>query len=777
VSSKSLLAASLAFVAAAASAQVVSPPAIPADDQATRLPTVEVIGVSPVLGSGVERDKVPANTRSFSQSDIARDGTPDLSGLLDRRIPSVNINGVQDSPFQPDVQYRGFDASPVLGTPQGLAVYQNGVRINEVFGDTVNWDLVPDFAINRVNLVSANPVFGLNALGGALAIEMKNGFNAEGGQMTLSGGSFGRRDGILEYGVHSGALAGYIGGRVLYEEGWRDHSPSSLHQLYTDLGGEGERGNLHLTFAGASNLINAIGPTPAQLLAGSRSAIFTSPQSTRNDLGFLTLSGGVPLSDALDLGGNVYWRRFRQHIANGNTSDAVACDPAVAVDTLCFGDNATVLFATNGQPVPNFLGGLDPGQIDRTSTVADGLGGSLQLTRKTPLFGHGNHLVTGFSLDHGAVRYRANSEIGTIQPNLLVSGSGLIIDQPAGDLAPVSLDTTSSYYGAFASDTFDLSDRLSATLSGRYNLALLRLEDLGGSNALSSNHRFSRFNPALGATFKLTPNVTAYGGYAETNRTPTPGELGCADPTRPCLIDNFVVSDPDLKQVVARTWELGLRGNWRPEETSRLTWSVGLYRTDNQDDILNVPSSVTGFGFFENVGRTRRQGIDASIAYTAERWSGYVDYSLVDATFRSSFTLSSPTNPFADANGLITVRPGNHLPSIPEHRLKTGAEYKLTPDWTVGGDLVVASGQYFRGDESNQNPKIPGYYLVNLRTSYEISDNIELFGKINNVFNTKYETFGIFFDPTQVPSLGLSDPRSLSPGTPLAAYAGLRITF
>ncbi|HLJ64803.1 MAG TPA: Plug domain-containing protein, partial [Stellaceae bacterium] len=187
----------------------------------TVLPPTEVIGVTPILGSGIDRDKVPANPRSFTPNDLERNGTPDLAGTLEQRVPSVNTNGVQNSPFQPDIQYRGFDASPVLGTPQGLAVYQNGVRINEAFGDTVNWDLVPDFAVNRVNLTGANPVFGLNALGGALALEMKNGFNFQGGEAEISGGSFGRIEGTAQYGQRFGNFATYIGTHQLSEEGWR----------------------------------------------------------------------------------------------------------------------------------------------------------------------------------------------------------------------------------------------------------------------------------------------------------------------------------------------------------------------------------------------------------------------------------------------------------------------------------------------------------------------------------------------------------------------------
>jgi iron complex outermembrane receptor protein len=740
----------------------------------TTLPTTEVVGTSPLLGSGIDRDKVPSNVRSLTDRDLLR--PPDLGAALDQRNASVNINGVQDSPYQPDIQFRGFDASPLIGTPQGLAVYQNGVRINEAFGDTVNWDLVPEFAINRLNLITGNPVFGLNALGGALAIEMKNGFNFQGGQAALSGGSFGRREGVLEYGVEAGNFASYIGGRALFEDGWRDHSPSSIHQLYTDIGARNDSSSLHLSFAGASNLINAIGPTPVDLLAQSRAAVFTTPQSTRNDLAFVTLTGSHKVDDTTALDANVYYRHFRQRTANGNTSNAQVCaDPTL----LCFGDATTPLIGQGGTQVTNFLNGLDPGEIDRTSTTANGLGGSLQVTNTTPIFDHGNHFVAGASIDHGSVDFRARSEIGAIELNsaLLVSGNGITIVQPDGTVAPVHLNTTNSYYGLYVTDTFDVTDRLALTASGRFNLALVRLTDLNGT-ALDGDHRFSRFNPGAGATYKLMPNLTAYAGYSEANRAPTPAELGCADPSRPCVLDIFVVSDPNLKQVVARTWETGLRGSFPGlEESGRFSWNLGLFRTDSQDDILNVPSDVTGFGFFRNVGGTRRQGLEAGAAYRSDKWFAYIDYSLVDATFRSNFTLRSPGNPFGDANGDITVHSGDHLPSTPQHRLKFGTQYAITTQWKLGSDVIVASDQYLRGDESNQNPKIPGYVVVNLNSSYEINDHVELFGRVTNLFGAQYETFGAVFDPATIPSLNLSTPRSLSPAPPRAAWIGVRASF
>jgi iron complex outermembrane recepter protein len=738
------------------------------------LPEITIIGVSPLLGSGIDRDKVPSRVVSLTGDDIARGGSHDLAGTLDRLVPSVTISDVQASPFQPDLEFRGFDASPVLGTPQGIAVYQNGVRINEAFGDTVNWDLVPDFAIDRVNLLSANPVFGLNALGGALALEMKNGFSFTGAEGELGGGSFGRIEGTGEYGVRVGNFAAYIGARGLSEAGWRDGSPASLHQLYADLGAEQGASKLHLSIAGASNLINAIGPTPVELLQQRYSAAYTSPQFTRNDLALVTLAGSTPLASDLQLDGNVYYRRFHQTIGNGNTTDAQPCGPPVGPGTLCFNDPATVLFDANGDAVPNVLGNGTQGEIDRTATTAQGLGGSLQIMATERVRDHANHFVAGMSLDHGSVDFSAASELGIIEPNLLVSGTGYIIDQPAGDLAPVRLSSTNDYYGAYVTDSFDITSALTMTVSGRYNLALVRLDDLAGTS-LSGDHHYGRFNPATGFTYKFATWLTGYIGYSETNRAPTAAELACADPARPCIVDNFLVSDPSLKQVVARTSEMGLRGATElAAPAGHLAWHAGLFRTDTDHDILDVPSALSGFGFFQNAGATRRQGVEAGAKFATDKWLLRADYAFLDATFRNALTLSSPFNPAADLNGNIFVVPGDHLPSLPAHRMKLGVAYRPAPDWTVGANLAVASGQYLRGDEANENAKLPGYHTVGLDASYRINDRISVQGVINNLLGAKYDTFGTFFDTTQIPALGLSDPRTLSPGAPRSIMVFVR---
>ena len=199
-----------------------------------------MVGIAPLPGSGIDIDKVPANVQSLSSEQLWPDGENDLvPTAAARRLSSVNLNSEQGSQFQPDFVYRGFEASPISGVPQGIAVYQNGVRINEAFGDTVNWDLIPQFAVNRMTVQGNNPVFGLNALGGAVTLEMKNGFNFHGTDVQLSGGSFGNINGFAEEGAQFGNFGFYgaVGGT--HDDGFRYHSPTDLDPgLYRSRVGE-----------------------------------------------------------------------------------------------------------------------------------------------------------------------------------------------------------------------------------------------------------------------------------------------------------------------------------------------------------------------------------------------------------------------------------------------------------------------------------------------------------------------------------------------------------
>ena len=743
----------------------------------------------------ISRDKVPSNTAVMTSSDFNHEYTTTFLDAVNRGLPGVSLGDQTGNPFQRDLDYRGFKASPVQGTPQGLAVYQNGVRVNESWGDVVNWDFIPEKAIDRLSLFPSNPVFGLNAIGGALSIQMKNGFTYHGAELEAMGGSYGRVQGSAQVGAQDGNVSAYALFESAYDRGWRDFASSShVNRMYVDVGARNDDTELHVNFTGADNILGNVAATPIQLLNQSWSSVYTWPQSTKLQLAFLNTSLNHNFSDTFSFQSNAYFRAFRQSHVDGNGTDVTSCNGGAS---LCIGDNNDPLSGpVGGPPTPNTLGTVFLGEIDRNQTATNSFGGTAQITSADKIWGHENHLVAGVSVDRGFTKFNAASELGTVDQNLFVTGTGVFINQPDAGLSPVDLHALNTYTGIYATDTFDVTSRLSVTAGGRFNFALINLEDQTGTNPLlNSSNQFQRFNPVIGATYKITPNFSAYAGYSEANRAPTPLELGCSDPNHPCMIDSFLVADPPLKQVVSHTLEAGVRGSYgKDAKTGRLTWSLGIFHTLSDDDIIEVasPLGVNNFGFFQNAGQTLRQGIEAKVDYRFDRWNAYANYTYVEATYQSAITLFSPNNPNAltDPNNgdvqFVNVRPGDHIPGIPASRFKAGVEYLVTDAWKVGGDLNVVGSQYLVHDDTNQSPKVPAYAVLNLHTAYQVTPKIEIFGLINNVLNQQYYLGGTFFQTGGFASTtrgvtnllaSLSDPRTFVPGMPLAAYAGIKVKF
>jgi iron complex outermembrane receptor protein len=768
------------------------------------LQTIEVVGVSPVPGGGIDREKVPANVQTIDASDLDHAKTPSLLDGMVQSLPGVSLSDQSGNAFQRSLDYRGFTASPVPGTVQGLAVYQNGTRINEAFGDVVNWDLIPEMAIARMTLMPNNPLFGLNAIGGALSIDMKNGFNYHGTEAELRGGSYGRVSAGAQSGYEKDNFSAYVAADTTYDRGWRDFSSSSqIRRMYVDFGARGDQTEFHVSFTGADNKLGAVVATPIEMLNQRWSSVYTWPQTTHLQLAMLQANAKWTPTDTLTLQGNAYLRSYRASHLDGNGSDAQPCDPAIDPalgGQLCIGDGGTPI--NQNMAVINTLEANSAlGQIDRNSTKSTSYGGSLQATSTSQLAGHDNHFVVGTSVDHGRSQFQANSELGTIDQNFFVTGTGVFIDQPAADVIPVNLTAKNTYVGVYATNTFDITSQLSFTAGGRFNLAQIDLQDeTGNSPLLNSSNRFARFNPVVGLTYRITPGLTAYAGYSEANRAPTPLELGCSDPANPCHIDNFLIADPPLKQVVSHTIEGGLRGEMsgggalagpaakmpRKAEPAadngwRLRWGIGLFRTENTDDIINVASAVVpNFGFFQNAGTTLRQGVEAKVDLSWNRWTTYANYTFVDATFQSAIQTNDPVT-----QSVVNVLPGSHIPVIPAHRFKAGAEYQITDAWKLGADLNVIGSQYLLRDDSNIYPKVPAYWVVNLHTSYQVTKNVEVFGLVQNLFNQRYYSAGTLFNTGGFNNSTLggnnlvtfTDPRSMLPGMPLAVYAGLKATF
>ena len=677
-----------------------------------------------------------------------------IAEYLEQNPTSITINSAQGNPFQPDVSFRGFTASPLLGVPQGLSVFQDGVRINEPFGDVVNWDLIPQSAISSIQLIpGSNPAFGLNTLGGALAIYTKSGSDNPGGGIEVTAGSFGRRAVEFEHGGKNGSWDYFFTGNLLHDRGWADHNPSRVAQFFGKVGYQTRDTDLDLSLTVADNTLEGTQTLPVSFSDNIRQA-YTYPDQNKNKLALLTLKGSHFLNEDLLLGGNVYYRNYRsKSIASNLNADYGSINPATG--------EINSVQATN-----------DRSAIDQTSY---GLG--LQLTYLGQLAGRKNQFVVGASADLGHAGFTQESQQAQFNAARGADATGEF-------MADTNAATTNRYYGVFLTDTLSLAERWTLTLSGRYNLARIGIEDRSGTAPeLNGNHRFSRFNPAIGLNYNPVPNLTTYVSYNEGMRAPTPIELTCADPAAPCKLPNNFLSDPPLKKVVSRTIEAGARGKFG--ETT--TWSAAAYRTQLSDDIQFISSQGAGSnsGYFQNVGDTRRQGIELGATTKFGALSLTARYSFIDATYQSPFRENSPVNSSADATGAIAVRPGNAIAGIPRQNLKFRADVDVSERWSVGSNILYSGSAHARGDENNADVrgKVPGYTVVNLDSRYKATKEVELFARVNNLFDRTYANFGLlghnnFANPQRNfdPANGLAE-QFRGYGAPRGIWIGVRYSW
>ena len=748
-------------------------------------------------GTTVDAGLLPGSVQTLDAADLARLGAGNLTQAMNARLGSVSINDNLGDPAQPDILYRGFAASPVLGTPQGLALYQNGVRINEAFGDTSNWDLLPEVAINRIDIVSANPVYGLNALGGAIALSLKNGYSYQGRELTLSGGAFAQRTASAQWGASSAHYGLYIAGTASSAEGWRRFSDDTLRQAYSAFTARNDRGSLELGYTYADNQLAGQGAAPAAELAISRQLSFTGPQLNANRLNFLTLNGGWKAGDHWYLLAVLYYRQYQQRVANGNTTQYTACSTAPNLALLCQADGLTPLTGAGGLAVPDISqqGGQLIGQNDYESIAARSRGASLQASGSGSLLGFEHRYAVGAAVDFAHVSFQAGTQVGLLDSQLLVESTALLVDTPEGstfNATPVSLLANNAYQGWYATDTLKFGAGTALSASARYQSAIIDLRDQGGP-ALTGRNRYTHFNPQLGMVMGLSAATNLHVDVARSNRTPTASEIECSDPERPCLLPSQLAGDPPtLRQVVATSIELGLRSR-QDDKRDRLAdsawplrWNLGVFHTDLDDDIFGIATS-TSHGYFRNIGSTRRQGVEAGLSVQTRRWSGFLNYSYIDASFQAALTLPSPSNPLRNANGTIDVHRGDKLPGIPRHRIKAGVDLQFNPQWSLGATLLYSSGQYYFGDEANRTAPLPGYSVASLRSSYKLARTVEAYASLENLLNRRYATYGIYGDPTGAGAPGIPigahsndagvDNRFYTPAAPLSARAGLRMSW
>lgn len=734
------------------------------------IPEVVVIGVAPVPGAGVEEDRVPRNVRRVTAHEMALTHPLGLNDVLNTRVGGVVASEVQENPLQPDVSFRGFSVSPLLGVPQGLAVYQNGVRVNEPFGDTVQWDMVPDFAIDEIDVLpGANAVYGLNALGGAILLQMKNGFTYHGAHVVGEGGSFARFSGLLESGGQSGPWGAYAAASLAGESGWRDYSPWIARRLYADIRHRTDKTEFSLSVTGANNELRGNGPAPVELLQQRRASIFTYPDITANRMLLVELEANTKLAETLSLQGIVYARRTARDTLNADDAGFVPCTTNASL--LC-DENGGSLLSESGATVPSSAGGN--GAINTTRTRASAFGASVQVTASPRIARRENVFVAGGSVDAAPVAFSRHAEVGRLTPDRGVQGSGIRV---TGDEFHTDIEADQTYLGLYATDTFSPSENLSFTAAGRLNGVFENLTDNIGTS-LDGSHQFVRVNPSIGVTYRITKGVSTFIGYGESNRAPTPAELACSDPNLPCRVPNAFLSDPPLEQVVSRSIEIGIRGRRRLVPKGSIEFSLAGFGSRNDNDILFIAGSRVGTGFFKNSGVTQRLGGEASLGGTVGKVRAFANYQLLRATFEDHLTLPGLNHPSAipgpAGEPVISVEPGDSIPGIPVHTAKVGAVVEPAKGFTVGLSSIMSSSARYRGDEANLMSPVPGYFVLGADVSYQLFPFVTIYAKARNVLNTHCETFGVLGDPKTVfPTM--SDPRFLSPGAPFGIWGGMDV--
>ncbi len=812
---------------------VVVPVTLAVGAESTR---VDVVAATPLPGVDLLLEQIAAPVQSVSADTILQSGALNLADVINKRLSGVFINEVQGNPFQPDVNYRGYTASPLLGTPQGISIYMDGVRMNQPFGDVVSWDLLPRIAIAETTLIpGSDPIFGLNTLGGALSIRTKDGYTNPGSTLQIAGGNYGRQMYDLEHGGSKGRFNYYGASSLFFEKGWRATSPTNVRQFMGKVGWQGEKTTLGASMIYANNQMNGNGLQEMRLLANDYSSVYTKPDITGNRSPFLNISGKHAFNERVTFTGNTYYRYISTRTFNGDINEealdqslyqpgaaeraALAAAGYTGVPTS--GENASNTpfpkwrcignGLLNDEPAEKCNGLLNRGQSKQHNW---GLSGQVTVT-KTP-GAIRNQFTIGSAWDRSSVDFQSTTQFGYLNPDRSITPIQSFADGANGgteDDEPV--DTRVNLGGVirtgsvYATDTVSFGRAWNITLSGRFNRTTIvnsdRITPGGGTGSLDGNHTFNRFNPAIGVTYNPSQLLNFYARYSEANRAPTSIELGCADPESPCKLPNAMAGDPPLEQVVSKTVEGGYRGQLE----GRARWSVGFFRAQNRNDIMFVSSPQTGYGYFKNFGETLRQGMELDFNTSVRRVILGFNYTLLNATFQSEELVNGAGNstneealegnPGQEAS--IEIEPGNRIPLTPRHMGKAFADIQITSRFSLNLNMVAFGSSFARGNENNLHQadgtyylgpgKSGGYAVFNLGGRYQVNRRLQLFAQMNNVFNRKYYSAAQLgpsgftpdgnFIARPLPAIDGEFPVPQStfyaPGSPRMVWGGIRLSF
>lgn len=722
-----LAVASLLFCTTSLAAQRPDSVRIDTLPHARTLPTLESVArITPVAGPGVGSG-VPARVQVLGPDEFRAFQPRILPNAL-HTVAGFSAYDDLGSPYKLNLSTRGFVASPVVGVPQGVAVFLDGVRMNEPEASQVNFDLLPMDAVERIEVLSGNgSLLGRNALGGAINLVTARGTGPTSGALEMSAGSFGaaRGEGHIAGRAQDG-VDWYLGGDYNREGGWREATGDAGYQGFVNLGKTGARGGVRLQAFYSRDSAATAGSLP-------ESVIGVRPDSNLSAGDYENLwaaQGALQAYRQMGTGrlaATFYVRRHRAARFNANQFD----DP----DAFGISYNTSVGLTTDYR----WVVALDAVTLLslRAGVDAEAARVSIDIFADSTKFGVGRTQTT-----------EARSSLWDVAP--------------------------------FAAADLTLG-RFTLSAGARFDVVRIPFHNVlnpAGDTVAS----YDRFNPRLGVAVDAGRGVVVFASWGQAFRAPAVIENACADPQAPCPLPFALGDDPPLQPVKATTIEAGIR-----YQSGAFSLNGSAYRTDVTNDIFltpfgaEEPTGSTIDGYFINLPRTRHAGIEASITYAPRAGNSlYVNYARTRATFESGAVLLSSraagpadadpvNNPFPTSNVVIA---GDRFPLVPNQQLQFGGAARLGPV-TVGANGRYMGTQFLRGDEANVTAPLPGYFVADGRVSVTVAKRWEIIGVLTNVLQNRSAVFGTYNVNEGNPG-GRTVERFLTPGAPRTFRVSIR---
>lgn len=685
-------------------------------DTTFTLEPIEVVGTiqpsaGPTVGSGV-----PARITIISGEAADAYEPRILSDVLAQQ-PGISLYDDLGSPYKLNVSTRGFYASPVVGLPQGVSVFLDGVRQNEPDAAQVNFDLLPMQYVRRIELLSGTAsLTGRNTLGGAINLVTARGRGPLGGELEVQGGSFDTFNGNGSIAGVSRGIDYFAGAGYNREDGWRQGTGAEQYNGFFNVGRLTDTWGISAQGFGAKSYAEPAGSLPQSVFDIRPDSNLTTGDFDDLSLLQLAVTG------------------YRQ-LGTGRGSFRL------------YGRRSTAeRFAVNQ--------GADPDAFGRSRNHTLGWGLDYRFAKLLGTAVLGVRVGADGSLNDSRIElFEDNQKFGggRDQTTLVESGSW---DAAGFATADITVGRV----------TFSAGARLDHVEIPFHN----RLDP--SADTLS---RYTRVNPKGGVSVNLGRGFSAYGSVGQNFRAPALIELACADPERPCVLPFALGDDPPLDPIIATTYEVG--GTW---SRGPVLVTGSVYRTDVKNDVFLFPNEnpLTGSaieGYFDNLEKTRREGVEvgASLAF-GKGHTAYANYAWTRATFRSPAEIFSVRE---ESGGENQVQPGDRLPLVPEHQVKAGASFRLPARLELGVDARYVGEQWLRGDEANETTPLDGWFAADARLTWSMGP-WEVTGLVTNMLDEHYANFGTF-NINQGDPAGPTLERFLTPGQARAFRLVVRRSF